>query len=195
MSFTPMALRALDVELSADGRHVATGGGGRAREDLGRGHAESSAKAQTLRGHASPVGASRSTAREPALVTLGQEARVWDVSPAGRGEVPTLPGPQTDEHADIVFTPDGQRLVAASGREGTVRVWSVDTGSCAPPRISTRERPLLVRAVIGVDVSPDGSRIATAGADGSARIFDTDTGRQLIVIRGRHCVPRWPLPT
>jgi WD40 repeat protein len=104
----------------------------------------------------------------------------------------TLPGPQTDLHADIAFTPDGRRLVAASGREGTVRVWSIDTGAelLVLDRHARTEAP--IRAVIGVDVSPDGSRIATAGADGSARIFDATTGRQLVVIRGRHCVPHGP---
>jgi WD40 repeat protein len=46
------------------------------------------------------------------------------------------------------------------------------------------------RAVIGIDVSPDGSRIATAGADGSARIFDAETGEQLVFVPRLHCVRR-----
>ncbi len=125
-------------------------------------------------------------------MTLGQlsgQARVWDVTPAGRGEVLTLPGPQTDWHADIAFTPDGRRLVASSGREGTVRVWSVDTGAELLVLDQHARADAPVHAVIGIDVSPDGSRVATAGADGSARIFDAATGRQLLVIRGHHCVP------
>jgi WD40 repeat protein len=36
-------------------------------------------------------------------------------------------------------------------------------------------------------VSPDGSRIATAGADGSARVYDAESGKELLVVRGRHC--------
>jgi len=36
-------------------------------------------------------------------------------------------------------------------------------------------------------VSRDGSRIATAGADGSARVYDADSGEELLVVRGRHC--------
>jgi WD40 repeat protein len=118
------------------------------------------------------------------------EARVWDVSPGGRGEVLTLPGAETDEHADIAFTPDGRRLVAASGREGTVHVWSVDTGATLLELDQHARTGAPVRAVIGVDVSPDGSRIATAGADGSARIFDAETGRELVVVSGRHCLRR-----
>ena len=181
----------LDVELSRDGRHVATGGvDGLARTwDVTRGKLR---EGLTLRGYRRPVGSVSFDRTGMRLVTWGQpsgEARVWDVSPAGRGEVLTLPGPQTDWHADIAFTPDGRRLVAGSGREGTVRVWSIDTGEELLVLDQHARTDAPVRAVIGVDVSPDGSRIATAGADGSARIFDAETGRQLVVIRGRHCVP------
>jgi len=181
----------LDVELSPDGRRVATGGvDGLAKTwDVTRGKLR---EALTLRGHANPVGSVSFDRAGTRLVTWGQisgEARVWDVSPAGRGEVLTLPGPQTDWHADIAFTPDGRRLVAGSGREGTVRVWSADSGEELLVLDEHARTDAPARAVIGVDVSPDGSRIATAGADGSARIFDAETGRQLVVIRGRHCVP------
>ena len=34
-------------------------------------------------------------------------------------------------------------------------------------------------AVMGVGFSPDGQRIATASADGTARIWDTTTGKEL----------------
>jgi len=182
----------LDVEFSRDGRRVATGGvdgvartwdvtGAKLRETL------------TLRGHTRPVGSVSFNRAGTRLATSGQPAggaRVWDVSPAGRGEVLTLPGPETDEHADIAFTPDGRRLVAASGREGTVRVWSTATGKELLVLDQHARTNAPVRAAIGIDVSPDGSRIATAGADGSARIFDAETGRQLVVVRGRHCVRR-----
>jgi WD40 repeat protein/DNA-binding SARP family transcriptional activator len=186
----------LDVELSRDGRGVATGAvDGLARTwELARGKLR---EALTLRGHLSTVGSVSFDRTGTQLVTWGsasREARVWDLSPAGRGEVEvlTLPGPQTDEHADIAFTPDGRRLVASSGREGTVRVWSTDDGKQLLVLDQHARTDAPVRAVIGIDVSPDGSRIATAGADGSARIFDAETGRQLVVIRGRHCVPRGP---
>src|SRR5205823_14745771 len=100
---------------------------------------------------------------------VSDEARVWDVSPAGRGEVRTLPGPQDNPewHADIAFTPDGRRLVASSGRAGTVRVWSTRTGRelLRLEQGPTDRAP--AHAVIGIDISPYGLRIATAGADGS----------------------------
>ena len=180
----------LDVEFSRDGRRVATGGvDGLARTwEVARGKLR---EAVTLRGHTRPVASVSFNRTGTRLVTdASGKARVWDVTPAGRGEVLTLPGPETDEHADIAFTPDGRRLVAASGREGMVRIWSTATGKelLVLDRHARTNAP--VRAVIGIDVSPDGLRIATAGADGSARIFDAETGRQLVVVRGRHCVRR-----
>lgn len=38
--------------------------------------------------------------------------------------------------------------------------------------------------VLGIDYSPDGTRIATAGADGTARVWDAQTGEELVVLRG-----------
>jgi WD40 repeat protein/DNA-binding SARP family transcriptional activator len=182
----------LDVEFSRDGRRVATGAvDGLAKTwDVARGKLSD---ALTLRGHGSPVASISFDRTGTRLMTSGQpsdEARVWDVTPAGRGEVLTLPGPETDEYVDIAFTPDGRRLVAPSGPAGTVRVWSVDSGAQLLQLGQDAQTDAPDRAVTGVDVSPDGSRIATASANGSARILDATTGRQLIVISGRHCLRR-----
>jgi WD40 repeat protein len=68
-------------------------------------------------------------------------------------------------------------------------VWSVRTGKELIRLDEGAKDRAPAHAVIGVDVSPDGSRIATAGADGSVRIFDTNTGKQLLALRHRHCVP------
>jgi WD40 repeat protein len=186
------AAAVLDVEFSRDGRRVAIGAvDGLAKTwDVARGKLR---EALTLRGHRNPVASVSFDRTGTRLVTSGQpsgEARVWDVTPTGRGEVLTLPGPQTDEYVDIAFTPGGRRLVAPSGPAGTVRVWSVDSGAQLFQLGQDARTDAPDRAVIGVDVSPDGSHIATASADGSARIFDAKTGRQLVVISGRHCVRR-----
>jgi WD40 repeat protein/DNA-binding SARP family transcriptional activator len=182
----------LDVEFGRDGRRVASGAvDGQAKTwDVTDGKLR---EAVTLRGHTRPVGSVSFERTGTRLATLGQPSggvRVWDVSPGGRGEVLTLPGPETTEQAALAFSKDGRRLVAPSGREGTVRVWSVDTGAKLLELDQHALTGAPVRAVIGVDVSPDDSRIATAGADGTARIFDAETGRELVVVRGRHCVGR-----
>jgi WD40 repeat protein len=182
----------LDVEFNRDGSSVATGGvngfakvwsvdGGRLREVL------------TLRGHDNPVGSVSYNGDGTRLASWGQasrEARIWDVSPAGRGEVLTLPGPHSapEWQADVAFTPEGRRLVASSGPPGTARVLSARTGKELLRLDESAEDRAPAHAVIGVDVNPDGSRIATAGADGSARIFDANTGRQVLALQHRHCV-------
>jgi WD40 repeat protein/DNA-binding SARP family transcriptional activator len=183
----------LDVEFSRDGKFVATGAVDDVAKVWGVGHRRLR-EVLTLRGHDNPVGSVSFNRDGTRLGTSGQlsgEARVWDVSPAGRGEVLTLPGPQSDPEwwPDVAFTPDGRRLVASSGPAGTVRVWNVQTGKQLLLLDQQAREPAPVHAVIGVDVSPDGSRIATAGADGSVRIFATDTGKQLLALRHRHCVP------
>ncbi|TML83337.1 MAG: hypothetical protein E6G09_08780, partial [Actinobacteria bacterium] len=193
LDIEPGATAILDLEFSRDGKLLATGSvDGLAKVwevDHGRLH-----ELLRLRGHANPVGSVSFNRDGRRLVTSGQvsgEARVWDVSPAGRGEVLTLPGPQTapEWHADVAFTPDGRKLVASSGPAGSVRVWNVRTGKQLLLLDQQARDPAPVHAVIGIDVSPDGSRIATAGADGSVRIFDADTGKQLVALRHRHCVP------
>ncbi len=183
----------LDVEFSRDGKFLATGGVDGVAKVWEVAHGKL-AEVLRLRGHDSPVGSVSFNGRGNLLASWGQltgEARVWDASPAGRGEVLTLPGPRTapEGRPDITFTPDGRRLVASSGVPGTVRVWSVQTGKELLRLDESAVDRARAHAAIGIDVSRDGSRIATAGADGSVRIFDAETGEQLLVLPHQHCVP------
>jgi WD40 repeat protein len=68
-------------------------------------------------------------------------------------------------------------------------VWSARTGKELLRLDQGAQEHGAPHAVIGIDVNRDGSRIATAGADGSARIFDGRTGNQLLALRHQHCVP------
>ncbi len=180
----------LDIEFSRDGSVLATSGvdgvarvwqirDGKLRELL------------ALRGNPNPVMSVSFSGDATRLVTVGQisqEARVWDVSAAGRGEVLTLPGPESGPvFPAIAFTPDGRRLVASSGPAGTVRVWNARTGAQLVVIDGHARARAPTHGVIGIDVTRDGSRIATAGADGSARVYDADSGEELLVVRGRHC--------
>lgn len=38
--------------------------------------------------------------------------------------------------------------------------------------------------VLGIDYSPDGEKLATAGSDGTARVWDAETGEELLVLHG-----------
>ena len=180
----------MDIEFSRDASRLATAGvdgaakvweirNGKLRELL------------ALRSKPNPVMSVSFSPDATRLVTVGQffGARVWDVSAAARGEVLTLPGPESGPVSPaIAFTPDGRRLVASSGPAGTVRVWNVKTGAELLVIHAEARGHAQARGVIGIDVSPDGSRIATAGADGSARVYDAKSGEELLAVRGRHCV-------
>jgi WD40 repeat protein len=63
------------------------------------------------------------------------------------------------------FSPDGKRLVSGGYLDSTVRVWDAETGR------ELRKCEGHTGAVLSVTFFPDGKRIASASADGSARIW------------------------
>jgi WD40 repeat protein len=75
------------------------------------------------------------------------------------------------------FSPDGQRIVTASG-DNTARIWDAKTGQ-ELAKLSGHE--FSVRAA---QFSPDGQRIVTASWDKTARIWDAKTGQELAKLSG-----------
>jgi WD40 repeat protein len=79
------------------------------------------------------------------------------------------------------FSPDGSRIVTASG-DRTVRIWDATS---AKTLVVLRGHEGAVRSAA---FSPDGSRIVTASADNTARIWDTANAKEIAVLRG-HAKP------
>ncbi len=89
----------------------------------------------------------------------------------------------------IVFTPDGNSLVAAGGtpaRFGEVQVWDAAAGKLK------RSVTLTNDTVFGASVSPDGKEIAVGGADNTVRLIEINSGKELQKI-GTH--ENWVLGT
>jgi WD40 repeat protein len=84
------------------------------------------------------------------------------------------------------FHPDGSRI-ATVGLDQVIRIWDVATGEVliswvghAPGGNSGGFFP----GDLDVSYSPDGSRIATASSDGTAKVWDAETGEQLLILAG-----------
>jgi WD40 repeat protein/O-acetyl-ADP-ribose deacetylase (regulator of RNase III) len=99
---------------------------------------------------------------------------------------------------DVAWSPDGTRIVTAGG-DGTARVWDAKTGvpmlvfeghrDVSAPWMLVNDRLCRDDEVRCVSWNSDGTRIVSASADGTARVWGADLGRQLLVLR--HGEPVW----
>jgi len=76
-----------------------------------------------------------------------------------------------------VVTPDGQRVVSASG-DKTLRVWDLESGRA----LATLEGH--ARWVSACAVTPDGRRVVSASTDQTLKVWDLESGRVLATLEG-----------
>ena len=81
------------------------------------------------------------------------------------------------EPANIVFSPDGKRLVLGDD-SGVVRVWDMSNGQ----EVQTLKGH--TKAVDGVAFSGDGTKLATGSDDTTIKIWDTVTWREIQTLKG-----------
>ena len=80
------------------------------------------------------------------------------------------------------FSPDGSRIVTASG-DNTARIW--DAASAKEIAVLRGHgTDIFSLSVHSAAFSPDGSRIVTASQDKTARIWDATRGKEIAVLRG-----------
>lgn len=107
------------------------------------------------------------------FATGGSGLKVWD---AGAGTLlKTLE--ERGYVAAIAFSPDGLQI-AASGDDGSVRIWDVATGAAVQVLTGHAD------TVTAVAYSPDGTLIATGSRDLSVRLWDVATGTSLASAMG-----------
>jgi WD40 repeat protein/transcriptional regulator with XRE-family HTH domain len=80
--------------------------------------------------------------------------------------------------SQIAFSPDGKRL--ASANNPGAHVWDVLTGA----KLVTFNGHGDGRLVSGVTFSSDGTRIASVGNDGAVRVWNSETGTEIVALIG-----------
>jgi WD40 repeat protein/serine/threonine protein kinase len=170
------------VAFSPDGRRLVSVGGDPTMKVW---DAATGQEIHTLTGHTREV---HSVSFSPdsqrlASASLDRTVKVWDA--ATGHEALTLTG-HTSEVYSVAFSPDGKRLASAS-LDGTVKVWDTATGqevltlkghtsgilSMAFQEVLTLKGN--TSGVLSVAFSPDGRRLASAGRDGTVKVWDATT--------------------
>ncbi len=92
--------------------------------------------------------------------------------PVSHRTLHTLVDPLGANASAVAFTPDESRIAVAFGPRGAI--WRLDRLPARP--LLLRGHALLVRAI---GFLPGGTTVLTAGMDGTARIWDAETGAEL----------------
>ena len=77
----------------------------------------------------------------------------------------------------VAFSSDGM-VIASGSRNGTVRVWDAETGSC---KCALRGHSNCVRAV---SWSPNGSMLASGSDDKTIKLWDVQSGKVSSTLTG-----------
>jgi WD40 repeat protein/tRNA A-37 threonylcarbamoyl transferase component Bud32 len=104
----------------------------------------------------------------------GGELKIWDTQSGA--EILSIPG--QDSAGTVAFSPDGRHV--ANDSYDSARIWDATTGKLV---LELREHTAH-QGVQRVEYSPDGRFLATISQDGTTRLWNPATGREIRTIRG-----------
>jgi WD40 repeat protein/uncharacterized caspase-like protein len=113
----------------------------------------------------------------PDLPTLKQELLVWDV--VGKKLRRTLPYAPASAGIGATLSPDGRYLVTEQHLERTIRVLDLETGKPATSILIKAAGMNGMGMTHSLTFRPDGKFLAIAKGDGTAKLFEFPTGREV----------------
>jgi WD40 repeat protein len=167
-----------------DGQRLATGS---ADETVKIWNATTGRAVVTLRGHFQCITSlSWGPGDRLASGCLDGSMRIWTANRAQESSV--LPGHDVGVRS-VSWSPDGKRL-ASSSYDGMVRIWNLVTREEVLTLKGHEERRVNQDEILGLQCrlawSPDGTHLATAGLDGTAKVWETASGREVFAFPAGH---------
>jgi WD40 repeat protein len=117
-----------------------------------------------------------------AAIGTDGKARLWNVATQQETGAAVTVGPDASQ-GTLVFSPDG-KTYATVGANGTAALWSVTTQRRIGVLMTADAQgsagvQAAARPVNALAFSPDGATLATAGANGSIRLWDVATQQEI----------------
>ncbi len=149
----------------------------------------------TLAGHPGGINGVAFSPDGARLATTGRDGvtKIWSITTAldagasSGEEIVTLPATGDAFVSGVAFSPDGTRL-ATMNEAGLIQVWQLPAGDDQAAEvaltIATGHTGEVIVPKIELAFSPDGTRLASGGPDGTAKVWDANTGQELLTLTG-----------
>jgi WD40 repeat protein len=119
-----------------------------------------------------------------AIVDADGTIKVWDLARLVDDHlirpIITLTSPGSLIH-HIKFSPDGQWLATASN-DGAIKIWDINPGKSLTLAMIRQDFTGDEEAAVSIALNPMGNRMAAAGLNGFAAVYDLDSAERLLIL-------------